>query len=85
MNAHDRVVVTLSLNHVAGGASWPFELPGTDTDAIVAPGLDSVSAGPGSKYVAVRDISTGIPEWELIALIVVGLGVAGAVDYAATQ
>jgi hypothetical protein len=55
-------------------------------DAILRPGLNPVDAAGNSKYLAVRDISTGIPKWEVIALIVVGLGRAGgAIAYAATR
>jgi len=79
-------------------ASWSWDLPGTGSDArilaavtsaedgIAAPSLNPDDAGRTSKYVAVRDISTSIPEWEVIALIVIGLGLGGAaIAYAATR
>ena len=74
-------------------ASWAWPLPGggsgTDAGLLVAvtsaedaflapPSLTAPEAARQSKYVAYRDVSTGIPEWELVTLIVVGIGVGVA-------
>ncbi|MGH9057143.1 MAG: hypothetical protein ACRDYY_14970 [Acidimicrobiales bacterium] len=77
-------------------ASWSWTLPGlgagTDAgllvavtsaeDAILQPSSSSTpEAAQQSKYVAYRDVSTGMPVWEIVTLIVagVGLGVAAGV------
>jgi hypothetical protein len=74
-------------------ASWAWTLPGsaTGTDAgllvamtsaedmfVAPPSLTAPEAARQSKYVAYRDVSTGIPVWELVTLIVVGVGVGVA-------
>jgi hypothetical protein len=75
-------------------ASWPWTLPGTGSgtdggllvaitsteDAFVAPAsLVATEAARGSRFVAYREVSTNIPEWELITLIVLGVGLGVAV------
>ena len=74
-------------------ASWAWTLPGSGTgtdaglivavtsaqDTFQAPAsLTAPEAARESKYVAYRDVSTGIPEWELVTLIVVGVGLGVA-------
>ena len=80
-------------------ASWSWTLPEASGDAgllvavtsaedpFVAPtASDPFAAAEGSKYLAFREVSTGMPEWELIALIVLGVGLAvGGVAYAVTR
>lgn len=82
-----------------GLASWAWTLPGTGSDSalLVAltsaedaftapPATDPEAAAAQSKYVAFREVSTGIPEWEVIGLVVLTVGlVAGGIAYAATR
>ncbi len=79
-------------------ASWSWALPGSGTDAalliavtstedpfLAPPSTVPSEAAAQSKYVAFREVSTNLPEWELIGLIVVGLGLGAAVAYASTR
>lgn len=74
-------------------ASWTWTLPGSGKgadaglliavtsaeDTILAPpSLTAPEAARQSKYVAYRDVLTGIPVWELVTLIVVGVGLGVA-------
>jgi hypothetical protein len=83
-------------------ASWSWDLPDalagdaallvavdSAEDVFVPPAsTDPAEAARQSKYVALRDVSTRIPTWEIVVLILVGVGVAAGVAggiYAATR
>jgi hypothetical protein len=80
--------------------SWSWTLPGsgsgsdlgllvavtsTEDPFVAPPATDATQAAEQSRFVAYRDVSMGIPEWELIALIVLGLGLGAGIVYAATR
>ncbi len=79
-------------------ASWSWTLPATGVETalliavtstedplVASASLDPAQAAAQSKFVAFREVSTNIPEWELIGLIVLGLGLGAGIAYAATR